>query len=77
MYVSVAWSLESLPSNSAAQVRFPVGSEILYFHPRAGCVFFVYILSSFVSGGGSDILLITRFQDVQIFPQWMNTILFY
>ena len=53
------WSVESLPSNPAAQVRFPAGSGILI--PILGLgVYVLCILSCVVSGGRPDIVMTTH-----------------
>ena len=52
MFVAVAWPC--LPT----RIRFPAESRILIIS-WAGRVFFVYILSCVVSGGGHNILLTT------------------
>ena len=51
--------VESLPSNPAARVRFPAGSESLISILGLGVGFFC-VLSCVVSGGGSDIVLTTH-----------------
>ena len=54
----MAWSVESLPSNPAARVRFQVGSGILIFVLGLGvCILCVL---SCVSDGGPDIVLTTH-----------------
>ena len=59
--VAEAWSVESLPSNPAARVRFPAGSGNLISILGLGvCVSFVYVLSCVVFGGGPDIVLTTH-----------------
>ena len=43
--VCLVWSVESLPSNSAPRVRFPVGSGILIFILGLGvCTFYLFCL---------------------------------
>ena len=55
--VAVAWSIDSLPANPAARVRFPAGVRNFNFCPGIGSVSFVCDLSSVVFGGGPDIVL--------------------
>ena len=57
--IAVAWSVESLPSNPAAWVRFPAGSGILIFVLCLG-VRPLCFLSCVVFGGGPDIVLTTH-----------------
>ena len=57
--VAVAWSVESLPSNPAARVRFPEGSGILISVLRLG-VWPLSVLSCIVFGGGHDTVLTTH-----------------
>ena len=54
LLVAVAWSVESLPSNSVTRVRFLVGTVILISIMGLG------VLSYAVSGGGPDIVLTTH-----------------
>ena len=59
MSVDVEWSVESLPSNLAARVRFPAGSGILISVLGLGvCV--LCVLSCIVFGGGPDNVLTTH-----------------
>ena len=52
--IAVAWSVESLPSNPVARVRFPAGAW------DSECVAFFCVLSCVVFGGGPDIVLTTH-----------------
>ena len=52
----MAWSVESLPSNPAARVRFPAGSGILISVLGLG-VCPLFVLSCVVLDGGPDIVL--------------------
>ena len=55
----MAWSVESLPSNPAGWIRFPMGSRVLILYPGIECVSFACVLSCVVSGGGPAIVLTT------------------
>ena len=55
--VAMVWSVESLPSNLAARVRFPAGSGILISVLGLGVCPLCSVLVVF--GGGPDIVLTT------------------
>ena len=57
--VAEAWSVESLPPNSTARVRFPVGVRNFNFCPGIGRVM-PFVMSCVVSGGGPDTVLTTH-----------------
>ena len=50
------WSVESLPSNPSARVRFPADLKF-HLNRGTGCVSFFCVLSCVVSGSGPDISL--------------------
>ena len=55
--VVVAWSIEFLPTNSAAGVRFPTESGIFFRYPSTG--FMPFVFCPIIFGGGPGIPLTT------------------
>ena len=53
----MAWSVDFLPSNPAALIRFPAEVRKFNFYPGTGCVCVFCVLSCVVSGGNPDIVL--------------------
>ena len=56
----MAWSVEPLPSDTAARVRFPAGSGIVIPNLVLGVCPLSCVLSYAVSDGGPDIVLTTH-----------------